>query len=60
LKRRNWSDKKIAIELGMDQDEILRLKQIAGLADMFADHEFSEAWEAELLTSEDDNIESID
>lgn len=45
LKRRNWSDKKIAIELGMDADEVLRLCQITGLAEMFADKEFSEAWE---------------
>ena len=47
LKRRNWSDKKIAKELGMDQDEVLRLTQITGLADMFKDEEFSEAWKAE-------------
>lgn len=46
LSRRNWSDKKIARELGMDADEVLRLKQITGLAEMFADREFSEAWEA--------------
>jgi ParB-like chromosome segregation protein Spo0J len=47
LKRRNWSPKKISKELGMDQDEILRLSQITGLAEMFADREFSEAWMAE-------------
>lgn len=46
LKRRNWSDEKIGTELGMDPDEVLRLCQITGLADMFADREFSEAWEA--------------
>lgn len=46
LKRRNWSDEKIGRELGMDQDEVLRLTQIAGLAEMFADRDFSEAWEA--------------
>jgi ParB-like chromosome segregation protein Spo0J len=45
LSRRNWSDVKIAKELGMDADEVLRLKQITGLAEMFADEEFSEAWE---------------
>lgn len=45
LSRRNWSDEKIAKELGMDPDEVLRLKQISGLAEMFADREFSEAWE---------------
>jgi hypothetical protein len=45
LARRNWSDQKIAKELGMDPDEVLRLKQITGLAELFADREFSEAWE---------------
>lgn len=45
LTRRNWSDAKIARELGMDADEVLRLKQITGLADLFADAEFSEAWD---------------
>jgi ParB-like chromosome segregation protein Spo0J len=46
LAKRNWSDQKIAKELGMDPDEVLRLKQISGLAELFADREFSEAWEA--------------
>jgi ParB-like chromosome segregation protein Spo0J len=45
LARRNWTDKKIASELGMDQDEVLRLKQVTGLAELFAEEEFSEAWE---------------
>jgi len=45
LARRNWSEDKIARELGMDADEVLRLKQVSGLAEMFADREFSEAWE---------------
>lgn len=45
LKKRNWSDKKIAKELGMDQDEVLRLSQITGLLEAFQDKEFSEAWE---------------
>ena len=47
LKRRNWSDQKIAKELGMDADEVLRLTQITGLAEMFADKDFSEAWEVD-------------
>lgn len=45
LAKRNWSDAKIAKELGMDADEVLRLKQVTGLAELFADREFSEAWE---------------
>lgn len=48
LKRRNWSDAKIARELGMDADEVLRLTQITGLAEMFADKDFSRAWEVDI------------
>lgn len=47
LKKRNWSDEKIAKNLGMDSDEVLRLGQISGLAEMFANRDFSEAWESE-------------
>lgn len=49
LKRRFWSDEKIAKELGMEPDEVLRLTQVTGLAGLFADRDFSEAWEAETL-----------
>jgi len=45
LSKRNWNDKKIGKELGMEPDEVLRLKQVGGLAELFADKEFSEAWE---------------
>ncbi|MDB4261382.1 ParB/RepB/Spo0J family partition protein [bacterium] len=58
LKRRNWSPKKIGKELGMDQDEVLRLAQITGLAEMFKDDEFSEAWV--VGEKEDDHFETID
>ena len=47
LKRRFWSDEKISKELGMEADEVLRLQQITGLASLFANDDFSEAWEAE-------------
>ena len=50
LKRRFWSDAKIATELGMDPDEVLRLTQVTGLAGLFAEREFSQAWEAETPT----------
>lgn len=55
LKRRNWSDKKIGKELGMDEDEVLRLAQITGLAEMFSNREFSEAWEADIEETENIN-----
>jgi len=39
------SDLWIAKNIGMGVDEILRLKQITGLAVLFKDHEFSKSWE---------------
>lgn len=45
LTRRGWKPEKIANELGMDADEVLRLRQVTGLAAAFADREFSKAWE---------------
>ena len=39
--------RKIAKELGMEPDEVLRLKQITGLAELFADQDFSMAWEGD-------------
>lgn len=38
------SDAWISKHLGMDKDEILRLKQITGLAALFKDVEFGQAW----------------
>lgn len=39
------SDAWISKHLGMDRDEILRLKQITGLAALFKDVQFGRAWE---------------
>lgn len=39
------SNQWIMKNLGMDQEELLRLKQISGLASLFSEREFSEAWE---------------
>lgn len=38
------SDAWISKHLGMDKDEILRLKQITGLAALFKDVKFGQAW----------------
>jgi hypothetical protein len=35
------SDQWIMKNIGMDRDELLRLKQISGLADLFANKDFS-------------------
>jgi ParB-like chromosome segregation protein Spo0J len=45
LKNRNWSNERIAKKLGLDEDEILRLCQITGLASLFTDQEFSKSWD---------------
>lgn len=45
LKKRNRSDAWIAKNLGMDEDEVLRLSQISGLADMFSQIDFSDSWD---------------
>ena len=39
------SDTWISKHLGMDIDEILRLKQVTGLAALFKDRKFSKSWE---------------
>lgn len=44
LAQLGWSDEKISAELGMDADEVLRLRQMSGLLDLFADRQFSQAW----------------
>jgi hypothetical protein len=38
------TDAWISEYLGMSKDEILRLKQITGIAALFKDHEFSKSW----------------
>jgi ParB-like chromosome segregation protein Spo0J len=45
LARRGKSEDWIGRELGLDVDEVRRLRQIAGIAEIFTDQEFSEAWE---------------
>ncbi|MCQ0080425.1 transcriptional regulator, partial [Escherichia coli] len=44
LSRLGWTDERIGTELGMDPDEVLRLKQISGLTELFQEEGFSSAW----------------
>lgn len=39
-----WSDDQISKELGMDADEILRIKQVSGVAKAFTRPAFNRAW----------------
>lgn len=45
LTKAGMSDAWIIKHIGMDADELLRLKQITGLAELFKDKEFSNSWE---------------
>lgn len=53
LKKRNWSHAKIAKELGMDEDEVLRLCQITGLTELFSNEQFSQAWDAVIMSDDE-------
>lgn len=50
------SDAWISKHLGMDKDEILRLKQITGLASLFKDVKFGKAWTP--VEEDDDEFDS--
>ena len=39
------SDEEISKNLGMDADEVLRLKQNTGIAEVFKNHKFTKSWE---------------
>lgn len=45
LSKSGMDDQEICQRLGMEMDEVLRLKQQSGLAAVFAKNEFSQAWE---------------
>lgn len=45
LVNQGWDYEKIQIELGMTEDEVLRLHQINGLAELYKGREYSKAWE---------------
>lgn len=45
LTSNGWDEKQIAEHLGMELDEIIKLKQVSGLKEAFANHIFSKSWE---------------
>jgi len=60
LHRLKWKDERICKELGMDLDEVTRLKQISGLMEMFDDKDFSRAWEFTEDVIIDSDLEEIE
>lgn len=57
LKNRNWRNARIATELGMDEEEVLRLCQISGMEHLFSDKDFSRAWESDDSTMDWEDID---
>lgn len=55
LKNRNWSNTRIKNELGMDDDEILRLCQMSGLVDLFSGMEYNKSWDIDIFDYIDEN-----
>lgn len=49
-----WSNKRISKELGMDKEEVLRLKQVTGIGTLFENRDFSPAWDLADMTGDDE------
>lgn len=60
LTEAGMSDAWILRHVGMDKDELLRLKQITGLASLFSDMEFSKAWEIGEPSMEDEEVSELE
>lgn len=45
LAKAGWTDEEICEKIGMELDEVIKLKQITGLKEAFQNHEFSKSWE---------------
>jgi ParB-like chromosome segregation protein Spo0J len=56
LVEQDMSDEKIAKHLGMELEEVYRLKQITGIAELFKNQKYSRAWEM-IETEVDDTNE---
>jgi len=54
------SDEWIMKNIGMDADELLRLKQVSGLASLFADKDFSHSWSKEIQAEVEEEAEDED
>ena len=62
LTQAGMSDAWILRQIGMDKDELLRLKQITGLTSLFHDQEFSTAWndKKKIKAEIGDEVEAFD
>jgi hypothetical protein len=44
-----WNEAEIGRELGMEADEVLRLKHVTGFSKLFKDAEYRRAWETKRM-----------
>ena len=45
LAKQGVADDEIAVKLGMELEEVLRLKQVTGIAELFKNQQYSSSWE---------------
>jgi hypothetical protein len=45
LIQQGMTDAEVAVQLGMDEDTVHRYKQLTGIAELFANVQYSTAWE---------------
>jgi ParB-like chromosome segregation protein Spo0J len=60
LTEAGWNDDWIMKHIGMDADEILRLKQINGLASLFTPEKFSKSWTSDYTAADAEKIKFED
>ena len=56
LFQKGWDDETIMEQLGMEKDEVIRLKQISGLKEAFSNHKFSKSW-VEMIDKQELEVE---
>ena len=52
-------DRWICKHIGMSLDELLRMKQITGLASLFQNQDFSKSWDAEPSNLDEENETNV-
>lgn len=60
LVKAGWTDEDICKKIGMELDEVIKLKQITGLKEAFQNYDFSKSWEefeSKYYKKEGNNIE---
>lgn len=53
LAKQGVADDEIAVKLGMELEEVLRLKQVTGIAELFKNQQYSSSWE---MTEVEENV----